>query len=291
MPTKGRPCCRAARPTPAASRSRRRRRRPRRTSHPTATCWLACSPGADTAVFQVADFDIDGGLEGGPTILGGSPVVEIDAAVHPVGAEGVSPSVNFVDGYQYCDFTYESYGWEDTGLGARPYTSVGRIYTGPNTAMEVGVYNGSQHRNEAFVSVGGSWYQGGITQSLDTSVDWSILFGTNRNVDLRAEIQYRHHQLFCQNLNTGTRRYPNVGEYYPFRPTGGTDGADERGAVRVRLRDRPRRQRGHHGEPGPHVVHLETVLHRRRSRASTSGCRRPRPPRRRRSTGSRSTAS
>ena len=140
MPTKGRPCCRAARPTtPAASRSPSpSTTSPARTSHPTATCWLACSRRAPTPRSSRSPTSTStAAWKAARTILGGSPVVEIDAAVHPVGAEGVSPSVNFVDGYQYCDFTYESYGWEDTGLGARPYTSVGRIYTGPNTAMEV----------------------------------------------------------------------------------------------------------------------------------------------------------
>jgi hypothetical protein len=181
------------------------------------------SPEATSAVFQVADFDLDGTTDDEAvtaTPRFGPPVVTVDATA--VATPGRDPSIAGANGYDYCNFTFESYAWEDTGLGMRPFASVGPVYTGPSISMEIGVFNGSQHRHDSFVSVGGSYLQGGLTESLDTSVDWSILFGPNTNIDLRAEMQFRHHQLACYNLNTGAKRYANVGEYYPWRPTAGT---------------------------------------------------------------------
>jgi hypothetical protein len=196
------------------------------------------APDPSSAVHQVADFNIYGepdprGTERSAPLASATPVAHtltVDAIAHETETSTVVGGAPADDGvqaaainpYNYCDVSYEYYAWEETGLGALPWASDQKVFTKGLTAQILGAYNGVEHKHNTVVSVGGGFFDGGLSSSTITSADIVHTVPQNSSYDLQSQWDYNHRQLACYETATGRKRYAGVGEYYPWRPTGST---------------------------------------------------------------------
>jgi len=187
------------------------------------------SYGRRTIVHQVVKFDGFGSNDGGEEVAAAraasglarpvTQTVNTSAVAHRATAAYVQDDRPLPP--DACN-ERETAHWENINTSREPFVSVGRVRTKGGSEASVGVFDGSKHETAVFFLIRGNVATAGAQEAVDTSVDWSVTVPKNTNADVRAEIDYRYHQVKCVNRFGGEVRYPGIAEWYPLRPTGGT---------------------------------------------------------------------